>query len=174
MQIAVDAVTPFETHVYTDEHHCIATAASCVITYSKQPPDAKVLSIWQQAVANVSEQQRGKSSVLIIIDGGARSPDEPQRQLIAAALQRHAHSIERFAYVVEGRGFAAAALRSGISLLNLATRTPFRQKVFATLEEAGAWLAPAAKGPGHRMEARALSALVHTMRDKVSQVARAG
>jgi hypothetical protein len=165
-------VTPFGTYVYTDEQHCIATAGSCVITYSKQPPDAKVLAVWQRAVAQVAAQQPGKSSVLIIIDSGARSPDEPQRKLIATALQRHADSIERFAYVIEGRGFAAAALRSAISLVNLATRTPYRQKVFATLEEAGVWLAPA-NGPGSRMDARALSALVHTMRDKLSQVARA-
>jgi hypothetical protein len=118
-------------------------------------------------------QQPDKLSILVIIDGGSRSPDESQRKLIASATQRYAHSIERFAYVVEGRGFAAAALRSAISLISLATRTPYRQKVFAGVEEAGTWLAQTAPKPGSGMAAIALSALVHTMREKVRLLAAA-
>jgi hypothetical protein len=124
-------------------------------------------------VARVAEQQPGKLSILVIIDSGSRSPDESQRKLIATAMQRYAPSIERFAYVVEGRGFASAALRSAISLVNLATRTPYKQKVFATLEEAGAWLARAGGEAGSGMDALALNALVHTMREKANGAAPA-
>jgi hypothetical protein len=88
-------------------------------------------------------------------------------------MQRYARSIERFAYVVEGRGFGAAAIRSALSLLSLAARTPYRQKVFASVDEAGAWLPQAASGPGSDLDPPALSALVHTMRDEVD-LARAG
>jgi hypothetical protein len=167
-------VTPFGTHVYSNEDQCIATAGSCVITYSRQPPDTRVFAAWHPVVARLAGQHAGKVSILVVIDSGARTPDESQRKLIASAMQRHAQSIERFAFVVEGRGFASAALRSAISLLNLATRTPYRQKVFATLEEAGVWLAPAWRERGSAMDARALSALVQTMRDKGSPPARPG
>jgi hypothetical protein len=165
-------VTPFGTHVYSDQHQCIAVAGTCIVAYSMQPPDTKFFAAWQSVVARVAEQRRGKVPVLVVIDSGSRSPDESQRKLIASAMQRHAHSIERFAYVVEGRGFAAAALRSAISLISLATRTPYRQKVFATVEEAVAWLAPAAGETGPGRDVRPLSALVHTMRDKVNGQAK--
>ena len=173
MQTAVDAVTPFGTHVYSDEQQCIATAGSCIIAYSMQPPDAKYFASWHSIFSRVVAQQPGKLSILVVIDSGSRSPDESQRKLIASATQRYAQSIERFAYVVEGRGFAAAALRSAISLISLATRTPYRQKVFASVEEAGVWLAQTAGGTASGMDVRALSALVHTMRDKVSRLAPA-
>jgi hypothetical protein len=165
-------VSPFGTHVYSDGLHCIAVAGSCIIAYSKQPPDTKYFAFWHSIVSGVVAQQPGKLSILVIIDSGSRSPDESQRRLIASATQRYAQSIERFAYVVEGRGFAAAALRSAISLISLATRTPYRQKVFATVEEAAVWLVQAAGETGPGRDARALSALVHTMRDKVNGQAK--
>jgi hypothetical protein len=172
VQTAVDAVNLSGTHVYTDEQHCIASFGSCIVAYSKQPPDTKYFASWHAIVSRLMAQQPDKLSILVVIDGGSRSPDESQRKLIASATQRYAHSIERFAYVVEGRGFAAAALRSAISLISLAARTPYRQKVFASVEEAGTWLAQTAK-PGSAMATSALSALVHTMREKVSLLAAA-
>lgn len=165
-------MTPFGTHVYSDEQHCIAVAGAYIVAYSKQPPDAKYFASWHSIVSRVVAQQPGKLSILVIIDSGSRSPDESQRKLIASATQRYAQSIERFAYVVEGRGFAAAALRSAISLISLATRTPYRQKVFAAVEDAAVWLARAAGEAGSGRDVRPLSALVHTMRDEVNGQAK--
>lgn len=168
------AVTPFGTHVYSDEQHAIAIAGRCIITYSKQPPDAKYFAAWNQAVARLTEQQPGKLSVLIIIDSSTPTPDESSRKLIAATMRRYADSVDHFAYVVEGRGFGAAALRSAISLVNLATRTPFRQKVFATLEEASVWLAHAARDRRPAVDPQAMSSLVHSMRAEVEALAPVG
>jgi hypothetical protein len=167
-------VNRFGTHVYADQHHCIATAGRCIITYSKQPPDAKYFAAWHATVDHLLQQAPGMFSVVNVIDSSAPPPSDAARQLIADAMQRHARSIDRFAHVVEGRGFGAAAIRSALSLLSLAARTPYRQKVFASVEDAGAWLVQAASEPSSGLEARALSSLVHTMRDKVAGLARAG
>ena len=167
-----DALEWFGKPVYSAEHHCIAIAGSCVVTYSTQPPNEKYFSAWNAAVVQVSSQQSSKISVVTIIDSNARIPDESERALIRGAMKRYAPSIQRFGYVIEGRGFAAAAMRSAISLTSLAARTPYRQKVFATVEEAGVWLARTSADAGDRMDAKALSSLAQAMRARVNGLAR--
>jgi hypothetical protein len=152
----------------------MATLGRCIITYSRQPPGAKYFGAWQVAMARLAEQQAGQLSVVVIIDSNAATPDESARKLIRAALQRYERSIERFAYVVEGRGFGAAAMRSAISLVSLAARTPYRLKVFASVDEAGVWLARAAREAGSALEERALGSLADSMRDKLKSLARTG
>lgn len=170
---AFDAVERSGRTVYSDAHHCISVAGSCIVTYSNQPPDARYFVAWNAAVARLEAQHSGLLSVVTIIDSSAPSPDEAARTLMRSAMNRYAQSIERFAYVVEGRGFIAAAIRSAISLVNMAARTPYRQKVFASVEEAGVWLARTSPQPGQGMDAKALSSLAHAMRDTVSGLARA-
>jgi hypothetical protein len=159
--------------VYSDAHHCIFIAGRCILTYSNQPPDAKYFTAFATAAARVSEQHAGRLAVITIIDSATPIPDESTRKLIQTTMQRYASAIERFAYVVEGRGFAAAAIRSVISVLGLAARTPYRQKVFASVEEAEVWLAHAPPQPGSAPATSRLSPLARTMRDKVAVLARA-
>jgi len=173
VRTAFDAGDSFGKPVYSDEHHCIAVAGSCIVTYSTQPPNARYFIAWNATVARLEEQQLGLLSVVTIIDSNAPIPDEAARTLMRSTMNRYAHSVERFAYVVEGRGFAAAAMRSAISLVSLAARTPYRQKVFASVEEAGVWLSRTSSQPSDGMDAKALSQLAHAMRDTVSGLARA-
>ena len=110
---------------------------------------------------------------MTILDSSLPAPDDASRELLRATMQRHAGAIERIVYVVEGRGFHAAAIRSVISLLGLVARTPYPQKVFASMAEATAWLARLPPVPGSANAAE-LSALAETVRAGIKRLARAG
>jgi hypothetical protein len=77
--------------------------------------------------------------VLTVIDAGARTPDDASRDAIRATVLRHRQHIGAFAYVIEGRGFGGAAMRSCLSIISLAARYPFPQQVFANVPGAVAW-----------------------------------
>lgn len=169
---APDSASRFGTQVYSDINHCITVVGSCIITYSKQPPDVRYFAAWNAVMARLTEQRR--LSVVTIIDSNASIPDEATRKLIRTAMQRYTQSIERFSYVVEGSGFGAAAMRSAISLTNLAARTPYRQKVFATVGEAGVWLSRTSSSSSSEVDASVLNAVAHAMRATVNGLARTG
>lgn len=167
----MDPLDPSAPLTYADEHHCIASIGRCIITYSTRPPDARYFQAWDAIAARVMQRHPGKLAVVTIIHSDSPTPDEPQRKLIRSAMLRHADSVELFAYVVEGRGFAAAALRSAIALTNLTVRTPYRQKVFGSVEEAGAWLAHGDRDAGASIDPGELAPLAQTMRQRIKGLA---
>jgi hypothetical protein len=128
-------------NVYADEHHSIAVSGNVILSYSKQPPNPRYLAAWDRTASRLATQ--GTIFAFTIIDGNSPTPDEPARQAIRQAIGRHEKQLSALAYVVEGRGFGAAAVRSALSLISLAARYPFPQRVFATAPEAAAWLAAA-------------------------------
>jgi hypothetical protein len=128
-------------HVYSDQHHAVAVCGPLIATYSTDTPNPRFLLAWDQAASRLAAEVETPILVLIIIDGRAPTPDEPSRKAIRHTIGKHKDQIGAFAYVIEGRGFAAAAMRSAVSLMSLAARYPFPQKVFANTTQAAEWLA---------------------------------
>lgn len=106
------------------------------LTYSLAAPSARYLATW----ADVIERLEPPILVLTVIDSRARAPDAASKAAIRQTVTRHERRIGGLAYVIEGEGFGAAALRSALSLINLAARYRFPQKVTATGGEAVPWL----------------------------------
>jgi hypothetical protein len=129
--------------VYTDQHHSVSLCGPVIVTFSSDAPNPRYLLAWDQATAKLAARVTGPIFVLTIIDGVTPTPDEPSRKAIRHTIVRHQDRIGAFAYVVEGRGFGAAAIRSAVSLMSLAARYPFSQKVFSNVTEASHWLARA-------------------------------
>ncbi len=77
---------------------------------------------------------------ITIINRHAHAPDEASKAHIRHTVLRHAAEIDPFAYVVEGEGFGAAAVRSALSLICIAARYPFPLKVFGRVEDAVPWM----------------------------------
>jgi hypothetical protein len=127
--------------VYSDAHHSVWLCGPVIVTYSTDAPNQRYLMAWAQATTRLAARISGPIFVLTIIDGVTPTPDEASRKAIRNTISRHKDQIGAFAYVVEGRGFAAAAIRSVVSLMSLAARYPFPQKVFANVPEATQWLA---------------------------------
>ncbi|HXE85360.1 MAG TPA: hypothetical protein VN524_01010, partial [Hyphomicrobiaceae bacterium] len=127
--------------LYSDRDHCLAIHGNAVISYSLQPPNPAFLAAWTAAVERLVKATDAAISVVTVIDSQARPPDDGSKREIRDTVTRHRRRIGTFAYVIEGHGFGAAALRSMISLISLAARYPFPQKVFASINDASAWTA---------------------------------
>jgi hypothetical protein len=103
-------------------------------------PHPAYLAAWAAATDRLVARGGLPLSVITIIDSNVRAPSEPSKAAIRATISRHSRNIHAFAYVVEGRGFGAAAMRSAISLISLAARYPFPQRVFSRIEDAAPWV----------------------------------
>jgi hypothetical protein len=75
--------------------------------------------------------------------------------------------------VIEGEGFGAAALRSAISLMSLAARYPYPQKVFKRVSDATAWILPRMSAELPDVTVASTLASVELMRRQVKPLAAA-
>jgi hypothetical protein len=161
-------------HLYCDEHHCIVVYGNAILTYSTDPPNPMYLQHWTRATEQLADKTSGSISVVTLIDSRSRAPDELSKKTIRATIGKHSQHIANFAYVVEGTGFGAAAMRSALSLISLAARYPFPQRVFSSVEAAAPWILNTADAGRFGMDAASLIAAAALMRGQVRQLAAAG
>jgi hypothetical protein len=155
---------------YLDHDHCLSVLGNAVVSFSLQPPNPRFLEVWTASVDQVVAQTNGPISVIIIIDSNARAPDEVSKRAILNTVFRHRAAIGAFAYVIEGQGFGAAALRSAVSLISLAARYPFPQKVFKAAGDGAVWaLGHVPSSADHGVTVTAICLGVEAMRNAVKQ-----
>jgi hypothetical protein len=164
--------------VYRDEHHVIAVCGTAVLTWSSQAPNPRYLEAWTRTVGLVLDQYQAGLYVVTIIDRNSNAPDDASKTSIRNAIVAHAAQIEAFAYVVEGEGFRSAAMRSALSLISLAARYPFPQKVFGHVEGAVPWMLsrPRRGEPSQQRapEPAKLIKVCNSLREQLTSVAAAG
>jgi hypothetical protein len=160
--------------VYSDRDHCVAIHGNAVISYSLQPPNPTFLVAWTAAVERLIKTATAPISVVTVIDSQARPPDDGSKRAIRDTVTKHRRCIATFAYVVEGHGFGAAALRSVVTLISLAARYPFPQKVFANITDASAWMAEQMPTASAAVTTAGLISVLEMMRYEVRLLARAG
>lgn len=161
--------------LYSDAEHCLAVVGRTVVSFSLQPPNPSYLKAWAAAMDRLAQQSNQPISALTVIDSGARVPDDEAKTEIRNTVLRHQKQVCAFAYVIEGHGFGAAAMRSAISFISLLARYPFPQKTFANIPAATAWMMQqvpvgAAKGTS----AAELISVLESMRQQLARVAAAG
>ena len=160
--------------IYADRDHCVGVHGSTVVAFSLQPPNPMCLAAWTAALVQLAQRSDAPVSILIIVDSGARPPDDGTKREIQRVTSRHADSIGAFAYVIEGEGFGAAALRSAMSLMSLAARYPYPQKVFKSVGDAVAWMLLRATGKsGDGVAVASILAIVERMRQRLKPLAAA-
>jgi len=138
----MDASTnlPAETIVYQDEQHLIGVRGNTVVSCSLDAPNPRFLEACSRTMDSLARQRSLPLLLLTIIDQRARAPDDAGKLAIRQTMLRHAAQIHAFAYVVEGEGFAAAAVRGALSLISLLARYSFPHKVFGRVEDAVPWM----------------------------------
>lgn len=164
--------------VYRDAQHVICVCENSVLTYSVDAPNPHYLKAWAQTVELVLGQFQGGLFVLTVIDRNAHAPDDVSKASIRNTIVEHAARIDAFAYVVDGEGFRAAAMRSALSLIALAARYPFPQKVFGRVEDAVPWMLRrpyhADREPRQAPDAAKLIKMANSMHGQLKSVAAAG
>jgi hypothetical protein len=161
--------------VYGDAQHVIAVCENTILTYSSDGPNARFLEAWTRTVELVVHQFPAGLLALTIIDRHAHAPDDSAKTRIRNTVLRHSAAINAFAYVVEGEGFGAAAIRSALSLISLAARYSFPQKVFGRVEEAVPWmLSRPSKRTASAPDTVKLVNVAHSLRGQLRPTAAAG
>lgn len=153
--------------VYSDKDHCVSVYANIILSFSLQPPNPSYLRAWTAAMDRLVAASAEPVAVVTIIDSQARPPDESSKQAIRACLSKHASKTCAFVYVVEGKGFAAAAMRSVLSLISMAARYPFPQKAFSTPQDAAAWVVQKTPSTLASSNAHEIVAVIETMRHQL-------
>lgn len=125
--------------LFADKHQCMRSYKHVVLTFSSDPPSTEYLKAWGRAVED-SVRSFNNVALLTVISDAAGRPSQATRRRFNEIVTRYEHVILRFAFVVEGQGFRAAAVRAGLSSLALQGRHRFPQAAFSGVPEAARWL----------------------------------
>ena len=85
--------------------------------------------------------EHGKASTIQVLTPGSTVPTPDARAELNGLSERYADRLICCAAPLEGAGFWASTMRSFLTGLQLFTRSRFRTKICATLEEGVQWLA---------------------------------
>lgn len=112
---------------------------SCVLIW-RAAMNAERFSLQRESMERVAHAYPGETDVLCIIEPGAEPPSPEQRVAMSALLTKLAPKLRCIAYVVEGSGFRAAAVRGVLSGIELMRRNSYTTRYFATVEQATTWM----------------------------------
>ena len=136
---AADRRLAIEELASNSQHACCALG-NIVVTRSLVPPDAAYLTRWIEAVTRHCKQHPEGIGLLVLIDRDAPPPAEAARVAIKDAYVRLRGMVHGGVQVVEGEGFAAAAKRSVLTIINLATDIGYPIRVAGNVTDATALL----------------------------------
>jgi|GEM_PF-3566522 len=163
LEIADLALTELTSH----SQHCCFALGNIVVTRSLVPPDAAYLPEWMNAILRYGNDHPQGLGLLVLIDENAPPPGEPERAAIKDAYVTVRTVVRCAVQVVEGEGFAAAAKRSVLMIINLATAIGYPIRVTGNVAEATKILHKLL-GPGMSAEidVAALSRIADLMRER--------
>jgi hypothetical protein len=114
--------------------------------------DALFLAIWHAAPDMVGVRRIGLAlerhakrhpegfAIVVVIEPGARPPGAEARALMARDLKKHESFTKCMAIVLEGEGFAIAAIRAVLGTLSLMSKQSAPTHIFPTTDACIAWL----------------------------------
>jgi len=136
----------------SDPDHCLARFDGVQIQLwrSRVPLTAARL-----AKEKAQELPKGSERALfVVVEAGAKPPEGEARRILTV-LGTKLEGALGCAFVSEGEGFGAAAMRGIMTSMSLLVRPRFPVKVFARVEQGAAWLTSVAPSyrPEHLVEA---------------------
>lgn len=123
---------------YAGEDHCIVWHGSVQIIASNEPPTLQAMARMADELEQLEKSSGVGPGCLLIIRSDVAPPSEEARRFIKMKLEKS--SMVAAAQVVLGTGFRGAAMRSMLSLLQLAIRPRFGMRIFGDIDEGCEWL----------------------------------
>lgn len=151
----------------SNSQHCCFALGNIVVTRSLVPPDFVYLKDWVSAILRYGKEQPQGLGLLVLIDENAPPPGEPDRTAIKDAYVIVRPVVRCAVQVVEGEGFAAAAKRSVLTIINLATAIGYPIRVTGNVTEATKLLHKLLAGAlSPSIDVAALSRIAELMRER--------
>ncbi len=127
--------------------YCFASLQNLLIAIWIRDTTLAGLEVHEQLSEKLAQQYPGGGGLLTIVPAEASLPSGEVREAIAKGLRKFSGFTRVAALAFEGSGFRAAAVRGIVTGITLLSRHTFPSKVFGSLEEASAWLAPQLPSP---------------------------
>ncbi|MDB4990217.1 MAG: hypothetical protein JWN04_5395 [Myxococcaceae bacterium] len=124
---------------YRDETQCLLWHENVQLILSRTAPTLPFMKRIVLDLEVLYRQQGSRTGALLIIRDDVRPPSEEVRRYIAEELSRS--SMAAAAQVVMGTGFAGAAMRSILTLIQTISSAPYPMKVFSEPGAGAMWLA---------------------------------
>lgn len=122
-----------------------------------------------EAVTAFTRARPNGIGIVTIVEETAPMPPSDAREALVSALEAISGTVKVSAVAFEGTGFRAAAVRSVVAGLTMVARQAYPHKVFATVEEAMAWMAPQMPNP---TSSRELSDVIRELRQRIAASAK--
>jgi len=151
---------------YLGPDHFIAWHGNVQIVLSKVAPTMPAMAEIADQLEKLGAQSRSGTGCLLIIRSDVSPPSEEVRQFIRIKLERS--SMLAAAQVVLGTGFRGAAMRSMLSLLQIAIRPKFAMRIFGDVRSGSDWLSQVLQE--RKTNAPPPEALKRTVQELVDQV----
>jgi hypothetical protein len=126
--------------LYLDEAHAVGNLGEVLIMLSRAEPSLEFLQRTVRLIHDTAREHPDGLGLFVVISADAKPPSDAARQYFARSVTEYGQKVRAMARIVEGVGFLAAAKRSAIAMIQLASRLPFPAKVFGTQGEGAIWL----------------------------------
>lgn len=151
------------TIVYADQDHAVAVLGNLIISYSRAEPSREYLQHWIDHAKRTVAAHR-QLAAITIVDSDAKPPSDQVRVEINETLRTMGADMAGIAYVLEGKGFVAAAKRSAVAMIALLARFPFPMRAFGDVAEAAVWLSSQPNNGPEKLTPRVIVAAAESAR----------
>jgi len=131
--------SPRVTVRHVDFEQCLVWFGNVEIILSLKPPTLDFMRKIISELEALAKQCGRGTGALLVIRSDVDPPTEEARTYIRQELAKS--SMLAAAQVVEGKGFRGAAMRSVLTMLQLASRAPYPMKIFDGVPIGARWLA---------------------------------
>jgi hypothetical protein len=126
--------------LYVGPDHVVALYRAVLFMVIQDDPRPGVLQHQARWLRKLKAESPDGAGYIVVLRSDVPPPKDAARQDIKKVLVDFGTVVSAGCLVVEGTGFAAATIRSVLSLMNLASRYTYKMKVFSTVSEACYWL----------------------------------
>jgi hypothetical protein len=134
------AEAPSIQELCRDATHCSCSCGNVVIFASAAEPDSAYCNRNASLVIDYARKYPAGLGMLVVIAADEPPPSKDARQAIRDSYIAMKDVVRAGVLIVEGEGFAAAAKRSVITLIQMSTSLPFSMSVAGNLDEGAAKL----------------------------------
>ncbi|MBL9021707.1 MAG: hypothetical protein JNL21_05880 [Myxococcales bacterium] len=135
--------------LYVGPDHAVSIYRNLIIFISKGDPLPETVTHLPAWLKKLQRECKEPIGMLVVLRPENPLPKEEVRVIIKQIFGVVSGVISFLGFVVEKEGFAAAAQRSVLNMVMLASRPPFPMKVFGTVSEVAEWMCSKYGQPVH-------------------------
>lgn len=124
-----------------DENQCVALWRNALLQIARREILEEDVGRFERALDDLLTRCPGGIAIVTVVEEAAGAPQGAAREAMAKVARQVAWGVACNAVIIEGDGFQAAAKRGYAASVNWLIRRSFPHHIFASIDEAAAWVA---------------------------------